>query len=120
MSVCRLQSAARALGKVDPDLAEWLAGVVRKIKAGLPPIQAMELAGSGARRERDRLMAQAATCLRDPDETWWSVSRRLAQRVTAPPRRPPDTIDLLLAKAGEAAPVPKSARRIYDVLLSRL
>ncbi|HPB75997.1 MAG TPA: hypothetical protein PLY96_12205 [Chromatiaceae bacterium] len=42
------------------------------------------------------------------------------QAITSPPPRRPDTIDLLLVQAGEAAPLPRSARRLYDLLLSRL
>lgn len=96
MSLCRLADCSQELAKVNPDLAAWLAGVARKIRHGLPPGQALELVGSSARKERDRLLVQAGICLQRPGETWWQVAQRLAKRITSPPPRRPDTIDLLL------------------------
>ena len=120
MSLCRLSDCAEALEVMRPDLAAWLQTVAKRIKHGLPAAAALELVGSSARKERDRLLAMAAVTLRQPEETWWQVSQRLASRITTPPRRHPDTTDRLLAQAGEVAPLPRSARRIYDLLLARL
>ena len=116
MSVCRLQDAAEALELMRPDLAAWLQTVAKKIKAGLPASQALELAGPGAKRERDKYLCHAAVVLRQAD-TLWALAGRLADRINAPPRRRPDLVDELLDMASQAAPLPRSQRSIYSILL---
>ena len=116
MSLCRLADCAEALEVMRPDLAAWLQTVAKRIKAGLPASQALELAGPGARRERDKYLLHAAVVLRQRD-TLWALAGRLAGRINAPPRRHPDLADELLDMASQAAPLPRSQRSIYSILL---
>lgn len=116
MSLCRLRDCAEALELMRPDLAAWIRSVAKRIKVGLPASQALELSGPGARRERDKYLIHAATVLRR-DETLWALAGRLADRIKAPPRRHPDLVDELLALASQAAPLPRSQRSLYALLL---
>ena len=118
MSLCRLVDASRALREVNPDLARWLATAAERLRHGLPPALALELAGPGARRERDRYLCQAATALREDGETVWHLSGRLAARVGQTRHR--DLVQELLVLATQAAPLPRSPRQIYSILLDRL
>lgn len=118
MSIARLEAASRALAEIDRELAGWLASVVKKMKRGLPPSMALEVAGPGARRQRDRLIFQAACLLRESGDTWFRVAERLAARVENSRFR--DAVASLLAAAGEAYRVPRSQRGIYNVILARL
>ena len=118
MSLCRLVDASRALREINPDLARWLATAAERLRHGLPPAIALELAGPGARRERDRYLVQAATALRQEGETKWALAGRLSARINAAPRR--DLVGELLVLSSQAAPLPTSQRRLYDALLAHL
>ena len=118
MSICRLVDASRALREANPDLARWLATAAERLRRGLPPALALELAGPGARRERDRYLVQAATALRQEGETKWALAGRLSARINAAPRR--DLVGELLVLSSQAAPLPTSQRRLYDALLAHL
>ena len=118
MSICRLTAASQALREINPDLARWLATAAERLRRGLPPALALELAGPGARRERDRYLCQAATALREDGETVWHLSGRLAARINAAPRR--DLVGELLVLSSQAAPLPTSQRRLYDALQASL
>lgn len=118
MSLCRLVDASRALREISPDLARWLATAAERLRRGLPPALALELAGPGARRERDRYLVQAATALRQEGETKWALAGRLSARINAAPRR--DLVGELLVLSSQAAPLPTSQRRLYDALLAHL
>ena len=116
MSLCRLSDCAEALELTHPTLGAWLQTVAKRIKHGLPAAAALELAGPGARRERDKYLCHAATVLRR-DDTLWAWAGRLAGRINAPPRRNPDLVDELLDMANQAAPLPRTQRQLYAVLL---
>lgn len=118
MSICRLVDASRALREISPDLARWLATAAERLRRGLPPALALELAGPGARRERDRYLVQAAIAMRQENETLWRLAGRLAARINAAPRR--DLVGELLVLASQAAPLPTSQRRLYDALQASL
>ena len=118
MSICRLVDASRALREISPDLARWLATAAERLRRGLPPALALELAGPGARRERDRYLVQAAIALREDGETLWHLSGRMAARVGQTRYR--DLVQELLVIASQAAPLPTSQRRIYDALQASL
>lgn len=115
----RLLEAAEALGEVRPDLSHWLSTVARKIGFGVNPGRALELTGPAARRERNRLLLQAAICLRQPGDTTWGLAQRLAARVKSPPRHP-DLGDQLLDLASRASPLPQTPRQLYNLLLNHL
>ncbi len=118
MSLCRLVDASRALREVNPDLARWLATAAERLRHGLPPALALELAGPGARRERDRYLVQAAIAMREDGETLWHLSGRLSARVGQTRYR--DLVQKLLVLASQAAALPRSQRQIYNLLLDRL
>ncbi len=121
MSICRLSAASEALAVMDSELAGWLAGVIRKLKAGLPADQALELSGPGAKRERDRHIVMAATVLRQND-TLWSLAGRLAEFIASPSKRYPSEaeqlVEELLQMAASAAPLPRTQRHLYAVMLN--
>lgn len=119
MSICRIRDCAEALEVMRPDLAAWLSDVARKIAAGLPAGMALEIKGPGAKRERDKLLLQAATVLRQ-DDTFWSLAGKLAARIAAPARRHPSEADRLIGELlalAAAAPLPRTQRQLYAVLL---
>ena len=118
MSLCRLVDASRALREISPDLARWLATAAERLRHGLPPALALELAGPGARRERDRYLVQAAIAMREDGETLWHLSGRLSARVGQTRYR--DLVQKLLVLASQAAALPRSQRQIYNLLLDRL
>ena len=115
MSLCRLVDASLALREISPDLACWLATAAERLRHGLPPALALELAGPGARRERDKFLVQAAVVLREPDETTWHLAGRLAARVGQNRHR--DLVQALLDRANEAATLPRSQRQLYALLI---
>lgn len=121
MSLYRLSSAADSLEVIDRAAAAWLRGVVKKLKSGLPADLALGLAGPEARRERDKFVVMAATVLRKND-TLWSLAGRLAETIQAPAKRyqsPADQlVTELLQMAASAAPLPRSQRQLYAVLLN--
>lgn len=118
MSLCKLTAAARALSAVDQDLATWLMAAIARLREGTPPGQALELSGPAARRERDKFLTQAAVYLRKSDESLWSLAGTIANRVGQ--RRFRDTPQQLLNLANEAAPLPKTQRQLYTLLLENL
>jgi hypothetical protein len=115
VSVCRIEDAAAALAGINPGLSAWLAAAARRLRAGLPAAAALELAGVGAVRERDKWLLMAARIMRQQDETMWHLAGRIAARLARPPRA--DAIGELLTKAGAASRLPGTQRRIYGILL---
>ena len=115
MSTCRLIAASLALREVNPDLARWLATAAERLRHGLPPALALELAGPAAKRRRDAYLCQAAVVLREPDETTWHLAGRLAARVGQNRHR--DLVQALLDRANEAATLPRSQRQLYALLI---
>ncbi len=121
MSLCRLSDAADSLEVIDRAAAAWLRSVVKKLKANVPAAQALEIAGPGAKRERDKYIIQAALVLRQ-DDTLWALAGKLSARIAAPAKRHPSEPDRLigelLALASSAAPLPRTQRALYSVLLA--
>lgn len=111
MTIERLEHAAALVP--DPDLSAWLASAAHKIAHGLPADQALDLAGSGAIRERDRLIQQAGAVLAMP--TRWQTAGELARRIRHAPRHR-DVIDDLLDHARRCARLPRGQRQLYSIL----
>jgi hypothetical protein len=111
MTIERLEHAAALVP--DPELSAWLSSAAHKIAHGLPADQALDLAGCGAIRERDRLIRQAAAVLALP--TRWQTAGELSQRIRHAPRHR-DVIDDLLDHARRCARLPRGQRQIYNIL----
>lgn len=119
MSVCRLQAAAAELAAVNPELSAYLDRAAEGLKHGLSPALALELAGPAALRRRNRFLTQAGLCLRRDGESLWAMAGRLAKRINSAHRRD-DLVGELLDSAAASAPVPRSHRQIYAIVLENL
>lgn len=113
MSIERLQAAADALG--DSPEAEFLQTAVRRLLAGLPAAHALELSGTAADRERNRLIVEAGELV---DGAPTRRAKILAQMIGGLPRQRQQGNQLAdtLRAAERCAPLPTSWRQLYTII----
>lgn len=111
MSLERIERAAATC--TDPEARRFLVGALRKLRAGLPADQALELCSSSAKAERNRLLRLAAALL---PGTATERAREL-EAISDRLRRAPAQTDAerLVALAAQCCRVPK-VRQLFEII----
>jgi hypothetical protein len=111
MSLDRLAQIAATCP--DADNRRFLVDALRKLDAGLPADQALDLCGSGAKRERDKLLRLAAAVIPGTPTARAKAIADTARRLDT--RQPRDEIEQLIVQAGSCCRVP-GWRQVFTII----